>query len=104
MNLTPSSVKSDMLKLGEAAYQASAEIRRARTSVKNAALIAIGEEIISSRDTLMAENEKDLVVGRKQSIRIWHSPNAFVPALGGQVCRPHRCRSSKSPIARRWVN
>ncbi|MDA0788307.1 MAG: glutamate-5-semialdehyde dehydrogenase [Proteobacteria bacterium] len=68
MNLTPSSVKSDMLKLGEAAYQASAEIRRARTSVKNAALIAIGEEIISSRDTLMAENEKDLVVGRKQDI------------------------------------
>lgn len=57
-----------MLNLARRAQQASVEIRSSSTKEKNSALLAIGEEIINDRSSLMAENEKDLVSGRKNKI------------------------------------
>lgn len=54
--------------LGTAARRASASINRATTAEKNAALAAIGEEIVARRETLLAENRKDLEAGRKSGL------------------------------------
>lgn len=57
-----------MLALARRAQQASAENRSASTALKNSALLAIGEEIINDRSSLMAENDKDLAAGRDNQI------------------------------------
>ncbi len=67
-NMTMGDMKKYMLDLGRAAQKAAIENRRATTEQKNTALMAIGDEILKSRDFLMAENEKDLVEGRKNDI------------------------------------
>ena len=61
-------MKKYILDLGRAAQKAAVENRCATTEQKNIALMAIGEEILKSRDFLMVENEKDLVKGRKNKI------------------------------------
>jgi glutamate-5-semialdehyde dehydrogenase len=63
-----SNIKNYMVELAKSAHAAAAEIRRVPTAQKNAALVAIGEEILSARDFLMAENEKDLASGREKAI------------------------------------
>ena len=67
-SLAMSDIKAYMLDLGLAAKNASAEIRRTKTEQKNNALMSIGDEIARSRSYLMSENEKDLAIGRKNSI------------------------------------
>jgi len=57
-----------MQQVGLAARQASALISRATTESKNNTLRAIGDEIVTHRDALMVENEKDLVKGRENSL------------------------------------
>ena len=57
-----------MQQLGIEARKASAMVCRASTEEKNNALKAIGDEILTRRDTLMAENEKDLENGRNNGI------------------------------------
>ena len=57
-----------MQQVGLAARQASALISRATTESKNNALRAIGDEIVTHRDALMAENEKDLAHGRDNGL------------------------------------
>ena len=61
-------VQEYMTRLGEAAREASASVRRASTADKNAALSAIGEEIMAARPSLLAENEKDLAAGRANGL------------------------------------
>lgn len=63
-----SDLRDYMRKMGEDARLASRTIARADTSTKNAALTAIARNILSSRDSLIAENEKDLALGRKNGI------------------------------------
>ena len=67
-SLAMSDIKAYMLDLGLAAKNAAAEIRRTKTEQKNNALMFIGDEIARSRSYLMSENEKDLAIGRKNSI------------------------------------
>ncbi len=57
-----------MLKMGQAARLASVSIRRADTSQKNAALTAIGDQILGQRQQLMLENERDLEAGRASGL------------------------------------
>jgi len=54
--------------MGIAAQDAAKAINKASTGQKNDALEAIACEIISQRETLMAENEKDLVNAEKNKI------------------------------------
>ena len=54
--------------LGIEARKASALISRASTETKNAALKAIGEEILVNRTALMTANEKDLDAGRNNGL------------------------------------
>ena len=54
--------------IGLAARQASEVICRATTELKNSALIAIGDEMVIRRDSLMKENEKDLAQGRDKGL------------------------------------
>jgi len=61
-------IREYILKMGQAAKLASVSIRRADTNQKNAALTAIGEEILDQRQYLMVENEKDLDAGRANGL------------------------------------
>jgi len=54
--------------MGIAAQEAAKTINKASTGQKNDALEAIACEIISQRETLMAENKKDLVNAEKNNI------------------------------------
>ncbi|MBD3646875.1 MAG: gamma-glutamyl-phosphate reductase, partial [Pseudomonadales bacterium] len=58
-------IRNYMRKMGEDARAAGRQISRATTAVKNAALLAIAEDITSRRDELMRENEKDLAAARQ---------------------------------------
>jgi len=57
-----------MAALGSRARMASAEIARASTAEKNAALLAIAREIDSRRSALMAANAIDLQAGRERGL------------------------------------
>ncbi len=61
-------VKHYMQQLGAQARAASRTLRRVPTAQKNAALEAIAEAIAARRDTLQAENEKDLAAGRANGL------------------------------------
>ncbi len=61
-------VKSYMEQLGRQAREASRTLRRVSTAEKNAALEAIAEAIAARRDTLKAENEKDLAAGEANGL------------------------------------
>ena len=61
-------IREYILKMGQVAKLASVSIRRADTNQKNAALTAIGEEILDQRQYLMVENEKDLDAGRANGL------------------------------------
>lgn len=65
---TMTELSAYMRQVGEAARAASAQVCRASTQLKNSALLAIGDEILKRRDSLMAENEKDLEAGRRNGI------------------------------------
>ena len=57
-----------MSEVGVAARQASAKMCRAQTQEKDAALRAIGDEILAARSELLAENERDLESGRHNGL------------------------------------
>ena len=60
---------SDYMRVvGVNAREASAEVCRASTATKNAALRAIGDEILSRRTALMEANEQDLEKGRANGL------------------------------------
>ncbi len=88
-------IKQYMLKMGEAARTASTFIRRAETIDKNKALSAIAEEILSNRENLMLENEKDLEAGRAGGLndamldRLAFTDSRFQSMVDGleQVCK-----------------
>lgn len=61
-------IQAYIQRLGAAARQASAAVNRASTAEKNAALLAIGEQIRTQRDALMRANQKDLEAGRKKGL------------------------------------
>jgi glutamate-5-semialdehyde dehydrogenase len=54
--------------VGERARVAARAMARAETAAKNAALNAMAAAIEAARDTLIAENKKDLDAGRKQGL------------------------------------
>ncbi|WP_020409346.1 glutamate-5-semialdehyde dehydrogenase [Hahella ganghwensis] len=57
-----------MCEVGQQARAASRQIAKASTGAKNAALLAIADEIEANRDVLMAENQKDLEAGRANGL------------------------------------
>ena len=57
-----------MRTVGQQARSASAEVCRASTRLKNDALLAIGDAILSGRSELMLANEKDLEAGRNNGL------------------------------------
>jgi glutamate-5-semialdehyde dehydrogenase len=61
-------ISSYMLQMGQQARHAARIIANAETSVKNAALIAIADEILLQRDELMAQNDLDLQAGRDNGL------------------------------------
>ncbi len=61
-------VKHYMAQLGAQAREASAQLARANTGVKNAALQAMARAIDSSRDALLAANQQDLDNGRNKGL------------------------------------
>lgn len=61
-------VKTYMQQLGAQAREASRSLRRVSTAQKNAALEAIADEIARQRETLQAENARDLEAGRANGL------------------------------------
>jgi glutamate-5-semialdehyde dehydrogenase len=61
-------VKAYMQQVGQQARAASSEIAKADTGLKNKALLAIASAIESSRDTLTAANQKDMLRGRDNGL------------------------------------
>ena len=61
-------VKDYMAEVGRKARAASRVIAAAPTGVKNAALLAIAEQLDKSRITLVAENQKDLAAGKASGL------------------------------------
>lgn len=57
-----------MQTVGKQAREASVEICRASTQLKNDALLAIGDAILARRSELMQANEKDLEAGRQNGL------------------------------------
>ncbi len=78
-----------MREVGAAAKDAAAEICRASSAEKNAALLAIGDAIRANRDSLMQENEKDLERGRANGLsepmldRLKFTPERFDTMIEG---------------------
>jgi len=61
-------IRQYMLELGQRARRAAVQVSRAETAAKNAALLAMAEAIERSRESLIAENQKDLEAGRQQGL------------------------------------
>lgn len=61
-------IQAYITEMGAAARKASAAVNRASTAEKNAALLAIGEEIRARRDDLMAANALDLEAGKAKGL------------------------------------
>ncbi|MDV3243141.1 MAG: glutamate-5-semialdehyde dehydrogenase [Methylocaldum sp.] len=57
-----------MLRVGEQAREAARSMSRAETAAKNSALLAIADALKSDAQVLMAENHKDLEVGRQRGL------------------------------------
>jgi len=61
-------IRQYMQELGERARRAAGQMSRAETAAKNAALEAMASAIEAARDTLIAENRKDLDAGRQHGL------------------------------------
>lgn len=61
-------IETMMLDVGRRARAASRQIAKATTAQKNAALLGIADAIDSSRDELMAANNKDMQAGRDKGL------------------------------------
>ncbi len=61
-------IKAAMQKLGQQAKKAGREMSKADTNKKNQALFAIAEQIEASRETITAENQKDLAAGKANGL------------------------------------
>lgn len=61
-------IKEQLQGIGKAARAAATEINRASSATKNAALLAISNEIIRQKPALLAENKKDLEAARANGI------------------------------------
>jgi glutamate-5-semialdehyde dehydrogenase len=61
-------IKGYMQSLGTAAREASRELARAKSDVKNNALIAIAEQLDANRDTVLAANKLDIDNGRNNGL------------------------------------
>ncbi len=61
-------ISDDMLKVGEAARAACYEVARLGTAEKNEVLLRMADGLIATKETLQAENEKDLAAGREKEL------------------------------------
>ena len=61
-------IKAYMQSLGTAAREASRELARANSDVKNNALIAIAKQLDANRDTVLAANKLDMDNGRSNGL------------------------------------
>ena len=61
-------IKKYMTQLGQRARQASRELARADSNIKNKALLAIADLLEASMATLIAENNKDLEAGKEKGL------------------------------------
>jgi glutamate-5-semialdehyde dehydrogenase len=61
-------ISEQLEQIGQAARSASTEINKASSQLKNAALLAIANEIMAQKPMLLAENEKDLQAARSNGI------------------------------------
>ncbi|MCU7959015.1 MAG: glutamate-5-semialdehyde dehydrogenase [gamma proteobacterium symbiont of Bathyaustriella thionipta] len=66
--ISPENIQDYMQQLGQAARSASRALMRATTGDKNAALLAIADDLHQQRDSLMAENARDLQAGREKGL------------------------------------
>jgi glutamate-5-semialdehyde dehydrogenase len=64
----PFDIAAYMQKVGQRARAAARAMSRAETAVKDAALLAIAAAIETSRDSLVAENRKDLEAGKARGL------------------------------------
>jgi glutamate-5-semialdehyde dehydrogenase len=93
-------ISDQILAMGLAAREASFAINKASTSQKNDALEAIASEILSKREMLMIENEKDMVLAREKNIadamvdRLQFTPARF----DGMVEGLRQVASLKDPV------
>jgi glutamate-5-semialdehyde dehydrogenase len=93
-------ISDQILAMGLAAREASFAINKASTSQKNDALEAIASEILSQREMLMIENEKDMVLAREKNIadamvdRLQFTPARF----DGMVEGLRQVASLKDPV------
>ncbi len=65
---TNASVHAYMLEVGQRARAASREVARSTTAERNAALLAMAEALLAARDTLKAENARDLAAGKANGL------------------------------------
>lgn len=68
LSFDPMTVQDYMLTLGKQARAASRQMASADTGKKNAALLAIADAINSARDTIAAENARDMEAGRANGL------------------------------------
>ena len=61
-------IQTVMQKMGQAAKKAGREISKADSNQKNNALLAIAQEIENQRETIVAENQKDLTAGQENGL------------------------------------
>jgi glutamate-5-semialdehyde dehydrogenase len=61
-------IQEQLHAIGQSARRAAIEINRASSATKNAALLAIANEIASNKPMLLAENEKDLEAAKANGI------------------------------------
>src|SRR5689334_16280288 len=53
-------LKTQLADLGERARRAARELARLSSAQKNAALLAMADEVVTQRETILAANEQDL--------------------------------------------
>jgi len=61
-------IRQYMMELGQRARRAAVRMSKAETAAKNQALEAMAAALEQARDTLIAENQKDLDAGRQQGL------------------------------------
>lgn len=82
-----STINEVMQAMGQQARQASRDMARASTSLKNQALIATADALLSNRSSILIANEKDLLAGKQKGLdaamldRLELSPSRFQAML-----------------------
>jgi len=66
--ILPNPLQDRILAIAKQAKQAAREISRCSTEIKNRALVAMADALLSQTESLLAENAKDVTEARKQNL------------------------------------